>query len=74
MFGGTPAEHLMVPVTDAIGPSHAAASAPAFNVEAGLQRAEAYLDEEHESGNFTGAALIARDGEIIWSKAWGMAE
>jgi CubicO group peptidase (beta-lactamase class C family) len=73
MFGGTPAEHLMVPVTDAVEPLHAAAAAPTFDVEAGLQRAEAYLDEEHELGDFAGAALIARDGEIIWSKAWGMA-
>lgn len=73
MFGGTPAEHLMVPVTDAIGPSHAAAM-PTFDVDAGLQRAEAYLDEEYEDGDFSGAALIARDGEIIWSKAWGMAD
>jgi CubicO group peptidase (beta-lactamase class C family) len=39
-----------------------------------LQRVEAYLDRTHASGLFSGAALIAQDSKIIWSKAWGMAD
>lgn len=61
------------PAVTTAPPTHAA-SAPTFDVEAGLERVEAYLDEQHEGGDFAGAALISRDGEIIWSKAWGMAD
>jgi CubicO group peptidase (beta-lactamase class C family) len=39
-----------------------------------LQRVEAYLDLMHTSGLFSGAALIAQDGKILWSKTWGMAD
>ena len=78
MFGGTPAEHLMIPVTD-VPPAHAAAGAmPAVAVtaeeQAAQQRVEAYLDDLNTRGHFNGAALIARDGAIVWSKAWGMAD
>jgi CubicO group peptidase (beta-lactamase class C family) len=70
-----------------ITPAAAPAAAPAGGVDPsaaavelapetaeGIQRAEEYLDQEHERGVFSGAALIAQDGKVIWSKAWGMAD
>ena len=74
MFAGTPAEHLMVPITDAAISTPTANDAPDFDMTAGLASAEAFLDEKQAAGDFNGVALIARDGEIIWSKAWGMAD
>ena len=58
-------------------PSAAASAptaAPALDVDAGLKRVEAYLDKLNKGGLFTGVALLAQDGKIIFSKAWGMAD
>jgi CubicO group peptidase (beta-lactamase class C family) len=41
---------------------------------AGLSRVEPYLDKLGKLGAFTGAALLAQDGKIVLSKAWGMAD
>jgi D-alanyl-D-alanine carboxypeptidase len=47
---------------------------PALDVDAGLSRVEPYLDKLNKAGLVNGVALIAQDGKIIWSKAWGMAD
>jgi D-alanyl-D-alanine carboxypeptidase len=60
--------------TAAPSPTTAPAAAAAFDVDAGLKRLETYLDKLNKAGLFNGAALIAQDGKIIWSKAWGMAD
>jgi CubicO group peptidase (beta-lactamase class C family) len=39
-----------------------------------IKRAAEYLDTAHSGGIFNGVALIAQDGKIIWSNAWGMAD
>jgi D-alanyl-D-alanine carboxypeptidase len=51
-----------------------ASEAPKLDVDAGLGRVETLLDKLNKAGLFTGVALIAQDGKIIWSKAWGMAD
>jgi CubicO group peptidase (beta-lactamase class C family) len=47
---------------------------PALDVPAGLERVKEVLPKLHEAGLFTGAALIAHEGEILLSKAWGLAD
>jgi CubicO group peptidase (beta-lactamase class C family) len=58
--------------TPTTAPSPTAAVSP--DADAGLSRVEPYLDKLGELGAFTGAALLAQDGKIIFSKAWGMAD
>lgn len=55
------------------GPSTAAADITP-EVAEGIQRVEEFLDTAHSGGIFSGAALIAQDGKVIWSDAWGMAD
>ena len=75
MFKDTPYEHLMVPVDrDAVTASHPLALAPTPIAEETVANINAYLDDEFDKGRFTGAALIARDGEILWSNVWGLAD
>jgi CubicO group peptidase (beta-lactamase class C family) len=50
------------------------AAAPALDLDAGPKRVEAWLDKLNKARLFNGAALIAQDGKIIWSKGWGMAD
>src|SRR5688572_29308017 len=42
--------------------------------EARVQKIETLLNAYHDAGFFTGAVLIARDGQILLSKAWGLAD
>jgi CubicO group peptidase (beta-lactamase class C family) len=55
-------------------PTAAPTAASTFDVDAGLKRVEAFLDNAYQSHLFTGVVLLARDGKIIFDKAWGMAE
>lgn len=42
--------------------------------KAALARVESALDNYYKAKLFSGVALIAQDGAIIWSKGWGMAD
>jgi D-alanyl-D-alanine carboxypeptidase len=55
-------------------PTTALVAAPALEVDTGPGRVEPFLDKAYKANLFTGVALIARDGKIIFSKAWGMAD
>ena len=55
-------------------PTAAPAAVPTLDVDAGLKRVETFLDNAYKVHLFTGAVLLARDGKIIFSKAWGMAD
>jgi CubicO group peptidase (beta-lactamase class C family) len=80
MWDDTDYEHLMIPVADMPAMAELPASAASAAVDitpevvAGIQRAEEFIDTAHASGLFNGAALIAQDGEIIWSTTKGMAD
>jgi CubicO group peptidase (beta-lactamase class C family) len=71
------------PITPVAAPAAAPASTAAPTAAAaditpeaaeGIKRVEEFLDDAHSEGQFNGAALIAQDGKIIWSNAWGMAD
>lgn len=41
---------------------------------AAIARVEAAVDHYYDAKLFSGVALIAQDGKILWSKGWGMAD
>lgn len=55
------------------GPPPAPVGAPLDDAEA-VKQAKAYLDSRAVSGDWSGAALIARGPEVLMSSAWGLAD
>jgi D-alanyl-D-alanine carboxypeptidase len=57
-----------------------ATTAPATTVvtttemDAAVARVETLLDKFYQADLFSGVALIAQDGKLLWSKGWGMAD
>ncbi len=72
----TPITPQSLPATEEAPPMAPGVSTPTFdaNVANAVQRAEAVAETFYSDGEFTGAALIAHDGDILWTKAWGMAD
>jgi CubicO group peptidase (beta-lactamase class C family) len=69
MFEGTPWEHLMIPVADSSAP---VALSP--EDKEGLAKIDAIMGRLNDGGLFEGVALVARDGQIIFSKGYGLAD
>ncbi len=55
-------------------PPTPSASAVSADDEAKLKKIETMLGKLNDGGLFQGVVLIARDGEILFNKAWGMAD